>query len=103
MESLARKCAKARRKLAHGSGAHTRLGRDVKALRLALALLRDGRRSPAEASAAEADAAVQALAAMRRTAARMQARFAPGTPQHTLQKRRAAALRLAERRVRGLR
>ena len=95
LRSLLSKSGKAQRRLAPGTWQHNMLDRNVRALRLGLAALGD-RTPPAGQDVASA---LAAFAAMVETASAARARFAKGTPQHTLQANRLRALRAAQRRV----
>ena len=98
--SLLGKSAKARRKLAPGTWQRTMLDGNVRALRLALALLRRTRRSAAPIDPAALRDAQRAVASMLTRTAKAKASFPPGTSPHTLQRNRQRALRLARARIR---
>ena len=101
--SLISKSEKAQQKLAPGAWQHTMLQNNLRALRLASALMNPPP-GPASGTLPRFDAAAleQALAALASMIARTEKpRFAPGTPQHTLQRNRLKALRLAETIVRA--
>lgn len=96
LASLISKSEKAQQKLKPGSWQHTMLAQNLKALRFATAHLQ-GEPEAAEAlSSAELQEALQAMAAMIARTAGAQAKFAPGSSQHSLQQNRLNALRIAE-------
>lgn len=116
--SLISKSEKAQRKLRPGTWQHRMLQENLEALHLAAALMArragcipsgpaggvqaadvPGAGSPEDARAfgrEDLQKALTALSSMTRKAEEAQARFAPGTPQHSLQRNRIRALRLAE-------
>ena len=97
--SLIGKCAKARQKLKPGTWQHTMLGDNLGALNIAAALL-DGKPQPAEAFAREdLQGALRAFASMIGRTETALANFPPGTAQHSLQRNRLRALRMAEARI----
>lgn len=100
LASLISKSEKAQQKVAEGTWQHRMLGENLRALRLASALL--GQVSSAGPFAHEelVDAA-HTLSALIAKVEQTQAQFAPGTAQHTLQRNRLRALRIAEERVRA--
>ncbi len=69
---------------------------NLKALRIALALLNRGAEDPDGFSGDDLQDALRAFAAMIYKTGKAQAKFSPGTPQHSLQRNRLKALRLAE-------
>ena len=94
--SLIRKSAKARRKLAPGTWQSKMLRDNLRALRLASALMKNpaggaGRRPPDDLRAAR-----MTLAAMIGRVEKTTKQFASGTAPHTLQKNRLRALRAAQ-------
>ena len=96
LTSLISKSEKAQQKLATGTWQHMMMQDNLKALHIALALMT---RSPKDALVPERDdlrAALAAFAAMTRRSENAQAKFAPGTSQHTLQRNRLRAFRTAE-------
>lgn len=95
VESLIGKSEKAQRRLAPGTWQHTMLGDNLRALRIAHALMServDGAHAPSEAELSDALGAFDSMIARARDA---KTKFAPGTPQHSLQRNRLEALRLA--------
>ncbi len=110
--SLISKSEKAQQKLKPGSWQHTMLRDNLKALRLAVALMiretedaREGMQGVPvqdlnQLPRDDLQDALRALASMIGKAEKAQAGFAPGTAQHSLQRNRLRALRIAERLVR---
>lgn len=96
LASLIRKSERALRKLAPGSGSHTRLRNDVEALRLAWKLIDDALPGANAFDLAELDEALKTLGALIGRVEGVQAKFLPGTSAHTLQRNRLHALRVAE-------
>lgn len=94
--SLISKSDKAQRKLAPSSWQYTMLDANLRALRLALALLNG--KTGASGDRPEARGA---LAAMIARTAQARVKFPPGTSQHTLLRNRLKALRLAAACVRS--
>jgi hypothetical protein len=93
--SLISKSEKAQGKLTPGTWQHTMLRDNLKALRIASALM-DKEACDTESFAREdLQEALQALASMMVRSEKAQAGFLPGTSQHTLQKNRLKALRMA--------
>ncbi len=92
LASLIGKSEKAMQKLAEGTWQRTMLASNLRALHLAQALMSgSGGAEPAEAAAA-----LPTLADMLCRSEKAQAGFAVGTAQHTLQRNRIRALRIAE-------
>lgn len=101
IDSLIRKTDKARQKLAPGTWQHTRMREYATALEIAAALLRSNF-GDAVAERFTGDALAEAriaLTSMIQATERSQEKIAPGTAQHTLQRNRLAALRLADERI----
>jgi len=94
--SLIRKSAKARQKLAPRTWQHRMLGDNLKALHIASALMHDMPGDVSHFGREDLRQALGALASMIGRAEKAQAGFAPGTSQHTLQRNRLKALRVAE-------
>ena len=94
LASLLSKSEKAQQKLAAGTWQHTRLGDTVNALRIALALLDNAPCRTESLQQADLQETLRALASV--AAKSGKAQFAPGTSQHTLQRNRLRALRVAE-------
>lgn len=93
--SLIDKSAKAQRKLAPGTWPHAMLRDNLKALRLAAALM-DRKAGTADAIVqAELPEAGRALGSMICRTEKALALFSPGTSQHSLQRNRLKALRMA--------
>ena len=94
--SLISKSEKALDKLVPGTRQHTMLRDNLKALHMASALM-NGRHVDADNfTRDELRDALRAMAAMTDRSEKARGKFAPGTPQHTLQRNRLRALRLAE-------
>ncbi len=96
IESLIRKSEKAQQKLMPGTWQHTMLGENLRALHLALALMSRGTVGPDVPTREDWRAALRAFANMTTKSEKAQAKFAPGTSQHTLQRNRLRAFRTAE-------
>ena len=94
--SLISKSEKAQQKLAAGTWQHTMLRNNLKALHLTSALMIKEADDPDSFTEDELNAALGALASMIDRTEKAQAKFAPGTSHHTLQRNRLEALRLAE-------
>lgn len=99
--SLIGKSAKARRKLAPASWQHRMLTDNLRALRLAAALLTSRPATRVRFPPGELQAALRALAALAARTEKTLAKFAPGSAHHTLQRNRLRALRLAAARTRS--
>jgi len=96
MASLIGKSEKALQKLPPGTWQHTMLQNNLKALRIAFALLNKGTDGADGFTQAELREARAALASMIGKTEKTQAGFSPGTSPHTLQRNRRKALRIAE-------
>lgn len=98
LASLISKSEKAQQKLAAGTWQHALLRDNLKALHLASALLNE---TCATGSVTRDDLqeALPVFAALIRKTEQTQAKFTPGTAQHTLQRNRLKALRIAEERL----
>lgn len=94
LDSLISKSEKALAKVSPGTWQHTMLEDNVRALRIAIALMDDESAIPA-LDPAEAGAALRAFASMERRTEQALAKFSAGTSQHTLLTNRLAALRAA--------
>ena len=94
--SLIGKSRKARQKLAPGTWQHTMLGENLKALGIASALMNQESEDENRLAPGDLQEALRALASMIGRSEKAQAKFPPGTSQHTLQRNRLRALRLAE-------
>ena len=94
--SLIHKSEKAQQKLTPGTWQHTMLRNNIKALHIASALIN---KETSEADSFPQDdlqEALRAVTSMIGKGEKAQAKFAPGTSQHTLQANRLKALRIAE-------
>jgi hypothetical protein len=94
--SLISKSEKAQQKLAKGTWQHTMLGDNLKALRISSALLNNETNVPDDSTRDDLQEALRAVASMISRTEKSQATFAPGMSQHTLQRNRLKALRIAE-------
>jgi hypothetical protein len=94
--SLLSKSEKAQQKLAPGTWQHAMLRDNIKALRIGLALLQGEASGTAGVGTADLQQALDALASMIAKTEKAEAQFPPGTSQHTLQRNRLRALRIAE-------
>ncbi|MGC4119619.1 MAG: hypothetical protein QM765_34610 [Myxococcales bacterium] len=95
--SLLSKSEKAQQKLKPGTWQHTMLRDNVRALSLAAALMSDAAgRQPSPAAQDDLKQALDALASMISRTEKSQAKFSPGTSQHSLQRNRLKALRIAQ-------
>lgn len=103
--SLTSKSEKAQQKLTPGTWQHTMLNDNLKALRYASALMvrassdagrPEGGDEAGNLTRADMHEILRALASMIGKSEAAQAKFAPGTSQHTLQRNRLKALRIAE-------
>ena len=101
LASLLGKSEKAQQKLASGTWQHTMLRDNIKALRLALALMNKELPDAGNFSRADLQEALRALASVVGRADEAQLKFSPGTSQHTLQRNRLRALRVAEALIRA--
>lgn len=94
--SLLGKSEKAQRNLKPGTWQHTMLAENIRALRLASALMSEDADASRTGTPAELEDAVRAIASMATRTEASQAKFEPGTAQHSLQRNRLKALRIAE-------
>jgi hypothetical protein len=94
--SLISKSEKAQQKLAPGTWQHAMLRDNLKALCIASALLNKDAGNSDRFTRDDLQEALRAFASMISKVERAQARFLPGTSQHTLQRNRLKALRTAE-------
>lgn len=93
--SLISKSEKAQRKLAPGTWQHSMMRDNVKALRIALALMShvgDGLPDP---TSSELQGSLTVLGAMIERVENTKTKFEPGTSQHSLQRNRLNALQVA--------
>jgi len=94
--SLISKSEKAQQKLAPGTWQHTMLRDNLKALRIASALMNKEANNTDNLIWDDLQEALRAVASMISKTEKAQAKFSPGTSQHTLQRNRLKALRKAE-------
>ena len=94
--SLISKSEKAQQKLASGTWQHTMLRDNLKALRIASALMNEKAGETGRLAQDDLQEAIRAVASMISKTAKAKAKFRPGTSQHTLQRNRLKALRIAE-------
>lgn len=94
--SLISKSEKAQQRLRPGTWQHSMLRDNIRALRIAVALMDESADNYAKDDLQEA---VRALDLMIRRTEDAQAKFSAGTAQHTLQRNRLKALRIAEART----
>ena len=97
--SLISKSEKAQQKLVPGTWQHTMLRDNLKALHIASALMNKETDATNRFTRDELQEATRAFASMISKTDKAQAKFAPGTSQHTLQQNRLKALRIAEARI----
>ncbi len=93
--SLISKSEKAQQKLAPGTWQHTMLGDNLRALRIASALMDKETGDADTFTRDDVRAALRAFASMLRKTEEAQAKFSPGTSQYTLLRNRLKALRVA--------
>jgi hypothetical protein len=94
--SLISKSEKAQQKLALGTWQHTMLRDNLGALHLAFVLMNKDTDDTRSFTRDDLQAALRAFAAMTSRIEKSQAKFSLGTSQHTLQRNRLKALRIAE-------
>lgn len=94
--SLISKSEKAQQKLTPGTWQYTMLRDNLNALRIAAALLKRETDDAGSFPRNDLQQALRALASMISRAEQAQAKFSPGTSQHTLQRNRLQALRTGE-------
>ena len=94
--SLISKSEKAQQKLTPGTWQHTMLRDNLKALHLASALMNQETDKTNNFTRGDLEEALGAFASMISRTERAQAKFSPGTSQHTLQQNRLKALQIAE-------
>jgi hypothetical protein len=97
--SLISKSEKALQKLTPGKWQHTMLQGNLRALRIAFALMSGSTDHADVPSREDFQAALRAFADMTTKCKAAQSKFAPGTSQHTLQRNRLRAFRAAEARI----
>ncbi len=93
--SLLSKSEKAQQKVSSGTWQYMMLEENIRALRIALPLIDEPGDSPVEPAPEELDAALVALDSMIDRVANTEKKFASGTSQHSLQRNRLKALRIA--------
>ena len=98
--SLISKSEKAQQKLAPGTWQHTMLQDNLKALRIAFALMNRESNGMDQLTRDDLEEALRAFASMRSKSEKAQAKFSPGTSHHSLQQNRLKALHIAETLVR---
>lgn len=98
--SLISKSEKAQKKLKLGTWQHMTLEENLRALRIAAALMSPTAIDAAPASQNDLREALRAIASMIERTEKALAMFSPGMSQHTLQRNRLKALRIAEALVR---
>jgi hypothetical protein len=96
IRSLISKSEKASQKVAPGTWQHTMLCENVAALRLALELMGAEARREDDVSPDQLRDASRAVDSMVARTEKAGAKFSPGTSQHTLQRNRLCALRVAQ-------
>ncbi|WP_254509640.1 hypothetical protein [Anatilimnocola floriformis] len=96
LASLISKSEKAQLKLKSGSWQHNMLRDNLRALHIAAALLQQDRNSTADFTASDLEESLATLARIIEKVEVTEGKFTPGTSQHTLQRNRLMALRVAE-------
>ena len=99
LASLISKSEKAQQKLALGTWQHTMLQDNLKALHIASALMNKETGDTDSVTRDDLQEALRAFASMISKTEKAQAKFSQGTSQHTLQRNRLKALRIAEERI----
>ena len=99
--SLISKSEKAQQKLVPGTWQHTMLQGNLKALRIAAALLGEKTNDTDDPTRDNLQEALKVFASMIRKVKETEDKFSPGTAQYTLQRNRLEALRFAEARVKA--
>lgn len=94
--SLISKSEKAQQRLKPGMWQHTMLRENLRALHLAFALMSSRTDGPDVPTREDFQAALRAFAEMTTRSEKAQAKLAPGTSQHTLQRNRLRAFRVAQ-------
>lgn len=94
--SLISKSEKAQQKLTPGTWQHTMLRDNLKALHLGSVLMNKASSDTVPFTEEDLQEALRAFASMISKTEKAQAKFAPGTSQHTLQRNRLKALRVTE-------
>jgi hypothetical protein len=96
IDSLISKSEKAQQKLTLGTWQHTMLRDNIKALHIASGLLKRETENTHSFSQDDLEEALRAFASMISKTQKAQAKFPPGTSQHTLQQNRLKALLMSE-------
>jgi len=99
--SLLSKSEKAQQKVAPGAWQYTMLEGNIQALRIALPLIGEADADSNEPACGDLVSALRALDSMIERVAETETKFASGTPQHTLQRNRLKALRIARSAVKA--
>lgn len=99
LASLISKSEKALQKLTSGTWQHTMLQDNLRALHLASALINKETDIANRVTQDDLHKALRAFASMIHKTEKSQAQFSPGSSQHTLQRNRLKALRIAEERL----
>lgn len=94
--SLLSKSEKAQQKLTPGTWQHTMLRDNLKALQIASVLLNEETLDTDNFTRDDLQEALRTFASMISRGEKAQAKFSPGTSQHTLQRNRLKALHIAE-------
>lgn len=94
--SLISKSEKAQQKVEPGTWQHTMLAENLKALRIASALMSEGSAAAGDIAPDDLRDSLRAIGSMIGRTEKAWPAFAPGTSQHTLLANRLSALRLAE-------
>lgn len=95
LASLLHKSQKAKQKVVPGSWQFTMLQSNIAAIRIALSLLDTATPDAGTFTQTNLQEALRTFAALADKASQAQAKFAPGTSQHSLQQNRLRALRVA--------
>src|SRR5512138_3734565 len=93
--SLISKSEKAQQKLAPGTWQHTMLRDNLEALHIGSVLMNKETNDTGNFTRVDLQKALRAFASMISKSEQAQAKFLPGTSQHTLQRNRLKALRIA--------
>lgn len=96
IDSLISKSEKAKQKLAPGTWQHTMLSKNLKAMRMASALMNHNMKVAGIITRDDLQEALHSFASMIGKTEKSQATFEPGTSTHTLQRNRLKALLKAE-------
>ncbi len=99
--SLISKSEKAQQKLAPGTWQHSMLRNNLKALHIVFALMNKETDDTDKFAQEDLQEAIQPLASMISKTEKAQAKFSPGTSQHTLLQNRLKALHIAKAMIEG--